>query len=1210
MKLGLHIIVVFLFANVLIGKEVESPIVVLPFNVWAMQSSTSTATPYGNAQVYNPNQVSSFTTQMVDYHPVNPWHDPFICTEIENKIWLEINPYDGIPIDFPFEVSVTVNIRHFLFPSGSFTDKEHTFKVNYNPSSHTEFKKIDLLKLTGGEKVVVTIVNFLPPKVAFGTNLQNLYSKILLKAQTKDKRYYLKSVFQPIPCSDISLQNTGPSKVMLSWTPMPHAEEYDIEYSFYDNYNAMPVSSPDYYNPFSTTSGSINNQFFNNACRVTVKESAVELPIVNENTTYSFRVRAVGRQGEDFENRFETPWSCEKTFQNQAHVADDLNYQTITSFAEEGKYKVINEYFDGRMASRQKVTALQSNGYALVQESIYDGIGRKAIEVLPGAVLDGALTFYPGFNRNLGGQPYGPSDFETTGLCARPPDPMSTLYGTSRYYSPEFYNSLTALQKESELKLIPDAFGYPFTQTRFMNDNTNRPIAQGGVGRDHIIDRGHETKISYVDPTQSELDRLFGTEVGFARNYKKIVTQDPNGQISFAYQDLKGNTIATSLYGAVANLDTLETYQKVVFQDDLVPSGVRSVDNKSINTQQVFFVGEDNQTYQFNYEVASAAFRDATCTLSSICYDCVYDAKVALINTDCNDTIFYETQTIGPLNNINQICEGASWRSALSSTLLKKGNYLVKVQLTVNAAAALAYIDDYINDPDNACVEHLTDFEDYYLSQIPDEPCVYDCEAYQSRIEDLQIQIAKTRGLIENNPFGTDNSYLLDRIAQLNEQIEELREMCDGQTLNVCEINRQRMLADMSPNGQYAMLTVDAGQLIGDGQLSIFSINNLLGPNGSTINYKDNRFSYPYNNNGVMTNLDPNSMPLSTLVNNYWQDEWAEQFLPYHPEYCYLQMCDEASAIFDLKLLGISTAAQAIAEGLITSNGLGNPLLNMDPSWNSGGLLQGLKPSMETEMNNFFVNYPAGTPTMSLYELAKNQTCQASGQNMASCLASLSFSSSNSAMADALWLTYRSLYLSLKQKYEYRERTRRAIAQGCYNGCIGIEPDSIPAERDDFHLASNQQLCNSYGDLMAERSKVFVGPYDLPGMGGIVDFYDPTQLELNINHMLSWLTDTINAMPGCSVSVPDSSGTSGTGSACLPYACMEALPAFFLQLIDTLPNGSIRFMELKNTPVEPPSCFRTSPFIDYFWKKSFSITPQICSPFLWAATVQTLMPVI
>lgn len=1206
MKRFVVILLLILIALSSWAKEVESPIIILPISQWGIEDGRVPLFPYS----------TRINTKVVGYlNNDDNWHDNFVITDINNKIWLEINPYDGVPIDFSFNVGITLKIKYYSFPDGQLTEEDHVLKVNYDPNSHTEFKKIDLLHLKGGQFLTASITSIEFPRVD-PSKKANLYSKILLKAQTTDTRYYNKSIFQPFNCSNISLTDAGDTKVTLSWPPTLYAEEYDVEYTFDDTYSQDALSVSNVHHPFVDFNlSNANPSFFTNATRITVKGNNITLPLINEKALYKFRIRAVGRRGEGFKNRFEMPWSCVKEYITLAHTDDKLNYQTIATFAEEGKYKIVNEYFDGRMASRQKVTALQSNNYALVQESIYDGIGRKAIEVLPGAVMNGAVNFYAGFNRNLGGQPYGPNDFEQSDTCRRPPAPMSNRFGTSRYYSPEFYNSLNAIQKESELKLLPDAYGYPFTQTRFMNDNTNRPLAQGGVGRDHIIDGGHETKISYVNPTQSELDRLFGTEVGLAKHYKKIVTQDPNGQVSFAYQDLKGNTIATSLWGKAPNLDTLESYKRNLFTDDLTVFSMRDPDNTRIYTEHTFFVGEDNQGFDFNYQVITGAFRDATCNLSSICFDCIYDVQVFLVNTDCNDTLFKENKTIGSLSNINQVCEGANWESLLKSITLSSGTHSVKVNLTVNDEAANAYIDNFIKDPNNQCIEHISDFQETFFAQIPDTPCDFDCSVAESEIVRLEALIRKGKSILDGIITQAEHDRIKKQISGWEAQIKAWEDICgDFGGLNVCEMAENRMLKDMSPYGQYGAIYLDTmtNTYKANDSLSIYADANYLNNDGSTMNYKNPVFVYPFTNpDGTATNINPNSITLGEFITVYWQDEWADQYLKYHPEYCYLLSCNHESADFDKKLNSITTASQARSEGYVSATGQGNPPFilgdissnSLDPQFKASGLLAANYDQMKAELNNFYIDIPSSynLPSTSLYDMAKQSTCNAIEQiyiyaqnnpeipvtnvitPIPNCLSTISFVHPNSQIADQLWNTWKGLYMSIKQKYEYKERSRRAIADGCYNGCIGSDP--FPAGRDNFSASTVSQDCNRhYADLFKDKQRVFVSPYDVPGMEAIVDLFNPELMLENANLIGNSISEVINSSIGCGLDgeIP-TFPINNNGSGCIPYDCMSYLPSFFNQLIDTV-QTRILFMDKDLTSVDPPACFRTSPFLSYVWK--------------------------
>ena len=1154
-------IICFLLFSQMEAKVLESPMVIVPMQHW---------NPLLNPNTSLNNPISILTTSIHGYDPSNNnWNENFIITDLKNKILLEINPYDGIPIDFDCEVEIDIKVIHFSFPDGNEVEKTYTLKVNYAKDAHTTFNKIDLVELEGGQEVIISIEDYRTSSLT-SDQLDILKQKVQLKTYTSDTRFYKKEVFTDIDCSSITFQNNNAPEIKMTWPFLDFAEEYDIEFVYEEAYNQMTYSTSNTaLSPFGNLSWSNEKDFHNNATRFTTKKNEIVIPLINEKSEYRVRIRPVGRQGKNFEHRYEHSWALEDCFvyPNQAHEEDKLNYQTIATYAEDAKYKIVNEYFDGRMASRQKVTALQSkfkndNEYALVQESIYDGIGRKAIEVLPAPVQGGSIQFYPGFNVNEGGQPYTHVDFDTDLACPPTPPKMGTQSGASNYYSPTFYNGLDQIDQATELANIPDAFGYPFTHTVFMNDNTNRPISQGGVGKDHIVGSGHETKISYVNPTQSELDRLFGTEVGLAKYYKKVVTKDPNGQVSYAYQDLKGNVIATSLWGGTDNLEDLASYQEITFEDDLTVFTKIDAPNNRILIEYPFHVPETTKEYVFEYSFIPAVFEEVTCDLSSICYDCIYDIKISIHDTDCNVEKFSESTTHQGLSSIDQVCNPQEWTSQLNNINLNEGNHVIKVELIINEAAADLYVENYFSDPNNECVKHLEDFQNEWIAEIANIPCEYDC----------------------SESDGTD-------------------ELCDTD-LNRCEIAKKRMLLDLSPFGQYGGIDLEEG--IGDGLTSVFSTNNIL--NG---NYKDDEFSYPYtNSNGEVIDIDANTISLYDFVTIYWQEEWAEQFFDagLHPEYCYWQKCSNASADYDLDLMNTISAADAITAGFISSNHNGTTILILenDPQFQSGNLLADFYLEMKNEIENYFTNYPPGFQPLSLYEQAISMLCQSqitaesfpdlnTTSPIPNCEQVISFTYSDPEIANELWTMYKGLYLSLKQKYEYQEMSRIAIQEGCYNECIGSDP--FIEERNDFNESSaDQNICGENISEFTDKQKVFPGPYDVPGLNDIdeepiIDIYDYSNLDNIANAILQNVEGEIASLD-CGLNgpmpvLPLNGTTTSSGRSCVTYQCFDELEGFFNQVINLTPPNQNPFT-LSQVGIDLPTCFQQSPFLGHNWTGTVS----------------------
>ena len=221
----------------------------------------------------------------------------------------------------------------------------------------------------------------------------------------------------------------------------------------------------------------------------------------------------------------------------------NLNWQYTASFAEEGKRKEVISYFDGSMRSRQAVTLTNSEKTpgtppagsdrqetAIVAETVYDNMGRPAVNILPAPVLDKRLSYYPAFNKNMANTPYSHKDIllpNGNADCFTRAGGLNTASGAGQYYSPN--NSFIGDPQYYFTKYTPDSRGrltdankaYPLTLTEYMADNTGRIRRQGGVGYDFQIGGGHDTRYYYGKPLQSELDRMFGMEVGYASHYLK-----------------------------------------------------------------------------------------------------------------------------------------------------------------------------------------------------------------------------------------------------------------------------------------------------------------------------------------------------------------------------------------------------------------------------------------------------------------------------------------------------------------------------------------------------------------------------------------------------------------------------------------------------------------------------------------------------------------
>jgi hypothetical protein len=221
----------------------------------------------------------------------------------------------------------------------------------------------------------------------------------------------------------------------VNWTTVVGADQYDIEWTYIDS-SALAKSL--YGNPASPDPALI---FDNNSSRVTVAGLMYNIPLFYDGAgTLFFRVRPVQLQAGG--GRTEGHWSSDHraagSFYFKGHQRK-LNWQSTTSYAEEGKRKSVLQYYDGSLRGRQTVTKDNTTNTTIVSESYYDYQGRPVIQVLPAPTFGNVIRYSQNFNLGLNGA-YDKSDFDTlpdpSQYCSTGANAMRTDSGASLYYSP------------------------------------------------------------------------------------------------------------------------------------------------------------------------------------------------------------------------------------------------------------------------------------------------------------------------------------------------------------------------------------------------------------------------------------------------------------------------------------------------------------------------------------------------------------------------------------------------------------------------------------------------------------------------------------------------------------------------------------------------------------------------------------------------------
>jgi len=555
-----------------------------------------------------------------------------------------------------------------------------------------------------------------------------------------------------------------------------------------------------------------------------------------------------------------------------------MNWQSNISYAEEGKRKVVVQYFDGSLRSRQTVTKDNTTNTTIVAETYYDYQGRPAIQVMPSPTLNTVIQYTAGFNVSVNGAEYSQSNYDSLpgmgAICDIHADPMDTTTGASQYYSTN--NPAKTLGMN---QFIPDAKKYPFTETEYTPDNTGRISRQGGVGPDHQLGSGHETKYFYGTPDQDELDGLFGTEVGDHTHYFKNMVRDANGQYSVSYVDMHGRTIATALAGNTPeHLSALpsNTSRKVT-ENMLDSNAVATIQDLSMISQKSLLVPMAD-TFNFHYSLTPEVFSEMNCTNHTVCYTCLYNLEIT-ITDNCNNQLLGGKAFDTVVNNltISDSCNPSAF-SVDFSKILPEGAYLITKKLTVDRDSYNNYLNNFYL-PGNTC-SNLTQYisgQDSIIAATTGQ-CAPDCASCRAAVGDWPTFWAKFRtqaGIADADTA----AYKTEAMTAYQNALSACDDLCRSNESDANDL-RKAMLQDLTPPfGQYA----DTTKRPTDDIYSIFyqranDISFVPVYKLPAIVYKDDNGNpdKAYNAQSDLM-VDPNTLTVSQFVQAF-RPSWAEAY--------------------------------------------------------------------------------------------------------------------------------------------------------------------------------------------------------------------------------------------------------------------------------------------------------------------------------------------
>lgn len=771
---------------------------------------------------------------------------------------------------------------------------------------------------------------------------------------------------------NIAVENSG---INFKWEKVIWANSYDLEWRFLD---PKLVNDPGWKN--NSTRVNISDIHYN-----------IPLISTHAKLLWRVRAKGINRDSTVFNGAWVSGPNYlidgEIVFEK-----DKKNWSYQASYAENGLRKDMVNVADGSSRVRQSMTHLNTEGNPLlIAETYYDYQGRPVVQSLPtpylkespesavvigsnkaktgpstsltGSIIDSrflplgysntnsssraietpnlgknsftslysylkkkpSMEYIPSFNLDMENNAYDRKSFDLDQDECNPnfqASPMSTASGSGKYYSPE--NGFNHIHSA----YIPDAEKYPFVQVEYTPDNTGRIRRQGNAGKDFQLGSNHEIKFYYSTPSQQELTRMFGNEVGDASKYSKVIKEDENGQLHISYMNSKGQTIATALAGEKPNsLENIEKEENMDLNTDYISQG-NFVDYKvGLSEASPFIFIENNNTpFKIRYSLNDVNFEpDLLCfPRQNICYDCPKELNIRLTNS-CGQIVFEKNKSIGPLNDISLIyCESSDPILIDTTILLPKGEYIISKSLRLISSEREKYILDYVKR-DTACFNPAI--------PIP-PPCTIVEECIPCKYK-----------------YIPENGYLIRDIGNNSNCRRDCKDSFPNYDVTIYET----LLRDMSPRGQYAGIISDSTLQY---KVSIFNPENILFDSPKSFLTP----AFPYRNaDGTMALIDVTDLSMTYYmldsvvsgpirghlyvrpqhITNFdylisiWQESWTESLVPYHPEFFYLKWNSEnlVSSINHDKHLGlIQKYDDALTTGFMnTTETLDLTLVNSDP---------------------------------------------------------------------------------------------------------------------------------------------------------------------------------------------------------------------------------------------------------------------------------------
>jgi RHS repeat-associated protein len=1078
--------------------------------------------------------------------------------QILNIITFKINESSATYFATSFTATINFNIEFTDFNGTITNTTNNTLTVNYDNTPGAKYKILDYKTYKNFKKVKITYnVPITFSQAPAGWN------PLLVLEVNNEMRTTVYNNLSTVAADLVPILNPlpflpTPDVLKVSWKFAPQAHENltQLEWAFVED------------EMISFYGGDFNAIFQNNSTRIDLEYSDRSKKIAdNNNYVYNipallplggklyYRMRAVQRKANG--TLIAGAWSIISTSTTPptgiasipAHEPN-LNWQSSTSFAEGGKSKTVIQYFDGSLRGRQIVTKDNTTGNTVVGETIYDMQGRPNIQILPTPTNDQEIKYFRNFNKfgsqqiiaNTDGTFYNDDpakyfDLTITAAKCQGADTLDRAFGNAKYYSSN-NPWLTGPSAEAKSKYIPDAQGYAYTETRFMDDATERVEVQGGVGKDHQIGSGHETKYFYGKPTQEELDALFATEVGYADHYSKNMVQDANGQRSVSYVDMHGRTVATALAGDPTNgIDSIinaADYPLInpdsSIKYDLLTPTTNIIQGNSIVSVSTFLAAS-NTACSFVYDLTPPILQLNGCNNQTTCFDCKYDLEISIRSEACGT----DSPIVRRYNNLQQVPANAVCNTPMGfvgpgyttpttqitfNTTLPAGSYVIRKTLTINDSM-------FRVRRDSAIKVLLCKTRDSIFNSIKDSIAtlmgcgVTPTQQCDTCLANLGTFIQyKTKYLLTIAPATASTEEIY---TQFLSDSTDCASMCSD--LDTCATNvttmastlvglRNQMLADMKPfTGQYALEEIPTYLLNGttlpdpnsiDAKYNIFS-NSYTGPFGTQLNQPIYKYPNHQTNSPSSVYYDESNQidftihgivpPSTTTILStatkqdfamLFQNSWANSLIKYHPEYSKLKFAEEnLKRVYDWA----DNVNAVICYNRAVDSNFVNPLIS-DPYF----LLPGTQQDKDTLQHYLFTGLSYNTTSPSIWKLANSAVLCATvdSVNKYACLmqrnsSGLEAGITTNADKDEVWDNFKTAYLSYRDEMVLRyiqNNTPGVIQRPEIDALLTADKDLVFANFQDANTQNGGGAGTIWGNLV--NSGNAGSGFDTTGIGAYI----------------------------------------------------------------------------------------------------------------------------